>query len=91
MTLRSGFIFKQGTENYVQRRSKVDLVLKNGRATTQAVSRCLLPRSPGFAPGSTHVGFVVDKVVLGQVFLRVLRFPCPYHSTVVLHTHIIRG
>jgi hypothetical protein len=25
-------------------------------------------------PGSVHVGFVVDKVALGQVFLRVLRF-----------------
>jgi hypothetical protein len=34
----------------------------------------LSPRRPGFAPGSTHVGFVVDKVALGQVFLRVLRF-----------------
>ena len=25
-------------------------------------------------PGSIHVGFVVDKVTLGQVFPRVLRF-----------------
>jgi hypothetical protein len=32
------------------------------------------PRRPGFDPGSVHVGFVVDKVALGQVFLRVLRF-----------------
>jgi hypothetical protein len=31
-------------------------------------------RSPGFALGSIHVGFVVDKVTLGQVFLRVFRF-----------------
>jgi hypothetical protein len=31
-------------------------------------------RSHGFTPGSIHVGFVVDKVALGQVFLRVLRF-----------------
>jgi hypothetical protein len=34
----------------------------------------LSPRRPGFAPGSIHVGIVVDKVALGQVFLRVLRF-----------------
>jgi hypothetical protein len=27
-----------------------------------------------FDPGSVHVGFVVDKVALGQVFPRVLRF-----------------
>jgi hypothetical protein len=35
----------------------------------------LLPLRPGFALASVHVGFVVDKVALGQVFLRVLRFP----------------
>jgi hypothetical protein len=34
----------------------------------------LSPRRPGFAPGSIHVGFVVDKVLLGQSFLRVFRF-----------------
>jgi hypothetical protein len=34
----------------------------------------LSPQRAGFAPGSIHVGFVVDKVALGQVFLRVLRF-----------------
>jgi hypothetical protein len=34
----------------------------------------LSPQRPGFAPWSIHVGFVVDKVALGQVFLRVLRF-----------------
>jgi hypothetical protein len=31
----------------------------------------LSPWRPRFAPGSIHVGFVVDKVALGQVFLRV--------------------
>jgi hypothetical protein len=51
----------------------------------------LSTRSTGFAAGSIHVGFVVDKVVLGQVFLRVFRFPCQYHSTVVLSTHISSG
>jgi hypothetical protein len=34
----------------------------------------LSPRRPGFNPGSVNVGFVVDKVALGQVFPRVLRF-----------------
>jgi hypothetical protein len=46
----------------------------------------LSPRRHGFAPGSAHVAFVVDKVAMVQVFLRVLRFPlslsfhrgCPY-------------
>jgi hypothetical protein len=29
----------------------------------------------GSVPGQVHVRFVVDKVALGQVFLRVVRFP----------------
>jgi hypothetical protein len=33
-----------------------------------------LPRRPGVDPGSVHVGFVLDKVALGQVFPWVLRF-----------------
>jgi hypothetical protein len=44
----------------------------------------LPPRRPGFDPGLVHVGFVVDKVALGQVPPppRVLRFfPCQIHST----------
>jgi hypothetical protein len=34
----------------------------------------LSPRKPEFDPGSVRVGFLVDKVALGQVFSRVLRF-----------------
>jgi hypothetical protein len=33
------------------------------------------PRRPGFEPRSGHVGFVVDKVVLGQVLSWYLGFP----------------
>jgi hypothetical protein len=36
----------------------------------------LPPQRPGFTSGQ-HVGFVVDKVALGQVFLQVLQFPLP--------------
>jgi hypothetical protein len=46
---------------------------RGGRAMAQAASR-LSPRSLGFAPGLIYLGSVVDKVALGQVFLRVLRF-----------------
>jgi hypothetical protein len=35
--------------------------------------------------------FAVNKVALGQVFLRVLRFSRRHHTTVVLHTHDHRG
>jgi hypothetical protein len=34
----------------------------------------LSPRRLGFDPGSVHVGFMVNKVALGQVFPPVLRF-----------------
>jgi hypothetical protein len=34
----------------------------------------LSPRMPGLAPGAVYAVFVLDKLVLGQVFLRVLRF-----------------
>jgi hypothetical protein len=42
-------------------------------------------RRTGFHPGSVHVGFVVDKVVLGRVFLRVLRFSPVSVIPLVLH------
>jgi hypothetical protein len=46
-------------------------------------------RRPGLAPGSIHVGFVVGKVALGQVFLRVLRFSPVSIIPPALQTHII--
>jgi hypothetical protein len=41
----------------------------------QVVSACLSLRRPGFAPMSVHVGFVVDKVALGQFFSEFFGFP----------------
>jgi hypothetical protein len=46
-------------------RADIEQYNNNGRAISQAVSRLLPLRRPGFKPGSTHVGFVVDKVALG--------------------------
>jgi hypothetical protein len=50
----------------------------------------LSPRRTGFAPESVCVGFVVGKVVLGQVFLRVLlfysvRIILPWLSILIYH------
>jgi hypothetical protein len=36
---------------------------------------CFPPQRPGFVPRSGHVGFVVDKVALGQVFSKYFGFP----------------
>jgi hypothetical protein len=45
-----------------------------GRAVAQAVSFWLPTAEPGFNPRPIPMGFVVDEVALGQVFLRVLLF-----------------
>jgi hypothetical protein len=45
----------------------------------------LPPRWPGFDPGSVHGGFVADKVALGQIFPRVLRFSRVIFIPRVLH------
>jgi hypothetical protein len=46
-----------------------------GCAMAQAFNhQSLSSRPPTFMPGSDHVGFVVDKVALGQSLLHVLQF-----------------
>jgi hypothetical protein len=45
----------------------------------------LSSRRQGFDPGSVHMGFVVDKVVLQQVFPPVLRFSPVNFIPPVLH------
>jgi hypothetical protein len=44
-------------------------------------------RWPGFNPRSSHVGSVVDKVALGQVFSEYFSFPCQFSFHQLLHTH----
>jgi hypothetical protein len=51
----------------------------------QAVRRRPLTAEAGFVPESIHVEFLVDKVALGQVFLRVLRFS-PVHISYHCHS-----
>jgi hypothetical protein len=45
------------------------------------------PRRPGFEPRSGHVGFVVDKVTLGQVFSKYSSFPWQLSFHRLLHNH----
>jgi hypothetical protein len=42
------------------------------------------PRRPGFQPRSGHVGFLVDKVELRQVFSDYFGFPCQFS----FHQHL---
>jgi hypothetical protein len=41
----------------------------------------------GFDPRSGHLGFVVDKVALGQVFSEYFGFPCQFSFHRLLNTH----
>jgi hypothetical protein len=48
----------------------------------QAVSLWPVIAEARFDPGLVHVGFVVDKMALGQVFTHSTSvFPCQFHST----------
>jgi hypothetical protein len=53
-----------------------------GCATAQAVSRQLLTMDAQVQFHRHHMGFVVDKMAMGQVFFKVLQFShLFYHST----------
>jgi hypothetical protein len=45
------------------------------------------PWRPRFDPRSFHVGFVVDKVTLGQVFSKYFGFPCQFSLHWLLHIY----
>jgi hypothetical protein len=51
------------------------------------------PRRLGFDPGSGQVRFVVDKVMLGQVFSEYYGFPCQssFHQLLHNHPHLSSG
>jgi hypothetical protein len=50
-------------------------------------------RRPGFEPRTGHVGFVVDKVALGQVFSEYFGFPrqSSFHQLLHNHHHLSSG
>lgn len=57
---------------------------------TQAVSHRLPQLLPRFHPRSGHVGFAVEKVALGQVFLSISVSPANFYSR-LLHAHPSSG
>jgi hypothetical protein len=46
---------------------------------------------PRFDPRSSHVGFAVDKVALGQDSCEYYSFPCQFSFHQMLHTHLSSG
>jgi hypothetical protein len=55
---------------------KENPIFRSRKRTTHRKIAGFPPRRPGFEPWSNHVGFVVDKGAMGQVFSEYLRFPC---------------
>jgi hypothetical protein len=51
------------------------------------------PRLPGFDPRSSHVGFIVDKLALGQVSSEYCSLPCQfsYHRLLRTYHHLSSG
>jgi hypothetical protein len=58
-----------------------------GRAIAQAVSRWLPTAAVQVRALVWQVGFVVDKVALGQVFSEYFGFPCQSSFRQILHHH----
>jgi hypothetical protein len=67
-----GFMFKR----VVLMETFLEEGTSRGRAIAQAVSRWLPTAAARVQTRSSHVGFVVDKVGLGQVFSEYFGFPC---------------
>jgi hypothetical protein len=63
------------------------VVLRDGRAVAQAVSRWIPTAAARVGARSDHVGFVVDKVVLRQVFSEYFGFPCQSSFHQIPHPH----
>jgi hypothetical protein len=71
----------------------IGLTYNVGRAKAQTVSRWLPTAAARFDPGSGQVGFVVDKVALGQVLSKYFGFPCQssFHQLLHNHPHLSSG
>jgi hypothetical protein len=61
----------------------------NFQALTKKVGRAIAQEVSSWLPAATagHVGFVVDKVALGQVFSEYFGFPCQSLFHQLLHNH----
>jgi hypothetical protein len=58
-----------------------------GRAIAQAVSRWLPTAAAQVRARAWQVGFVVDKVAIGQVFHEYFGFPCQFSFHQILYHH----
>jgi hypothetical protein len=76
---------KQLVANNLERLTKHTAI--NGPAIAKAVSRWLPTAAARVRALSGNVGFVVDKVALGQIFSEYFSFPCQSSFHQILHPH----
>jgi hypothetical protein len=67
---------------------KADILVKTYFAMAQRLVAGLPARRPGLDRKLVHVGFVVDKVAMGQICLRGLRSSPSNITPQMFHTHI---
>jgi hypothetical protein len=58
-----------------------------GRSIAQAISRWIPTEAAQVRAWVWQVGFVVDKVALGQAFFEYFGFPCQSSFHQILHHH----
>jgi uncharacterized protein YcbX len=63
----------------------------SGRAIAQAVSHWLPTTAAQVRVWAEHVGFVVDKAALEQIFSEYFGFPCQssFHQFLHHHNHLV--
>jgi hypothetical protein len=78
-------IFKNSLPTH--RSTMSSLIRTLGNAMAQAVSHWLPTAAARVRAQSGHVGFVVDKMGLGQIFSEYFGFPCQSSLHQILHPH----
>jgi hypothetical protein len=63
---------------YLTTPSLARLYSDEGRAIAQAIIANFPPLRPGFGPRRSHMGFLVNKVALGQDFSEYFDLPCQF-------------
>jgi hypothetical protein len=76
-------------QNHIPKQNSKYNFKESEKKNIRRASRGYIQRRFGFAPESGQVGFVVDKVALGQVFSEYFGFPCQssFHQILPHHNH----
>jgi hypothetical protein len=65
-----------------------NLIFNPARSKAETTSQALSCQLPGFKPRSVHVGILVDRVVLRNIFSKYFRFPCQFTFSRLLRSSL---